>query len=63
MVVGDDPGIAEGAGSIATHVPDATQAEKLVRETMRDGDVVLVKASRVVGLERLAARLAADGAA
>ena len=54
VVVGDDPGIARGAGRIARGVADTTAAARLVRGFLRDGDVVLVKASRSVGLEGLA---------
>ena len=54
VVVGDDPGIARGAGRIARGVADTTAAARVVRGFLRDGDVVLVKASRSVGLEGLA---------
>lgn len=43
---------AEEEGSI--HVPDMSTALRLLRSQLRPGDVVLVKASRYVGLERLA---------
>jgi UDP-N-acetylmuramoyl-tripeptide--D-alanyl-D-alanine ligase len=36
------------------HVPDMSAALHLLRRQLRPGDVVLVKASRYVGLERLA---------
>ncbi|MDQ3476369.1 MAG: UDP-N-acetylmuramoyl-tripeptide--D-alanyl-D-alanine ligase, partial [Actinomycetota bacterium] len=36
------------------HVPDMSAALQLLRSQLRSGDVVLVKASRYVGLERLA---------
>jgi UDP-N-acetylmuramyl pentapeptide synthase len=62
VVVGEDPGIAEGAGSIAHRVVDRVEAERVLRRLVRDGDVLLVKASRAVGLERLAASLT-EGAA
>lgn len=58
VIVGEDPGIAEGAGDIARPVPDAAAAEALVAELLTDDDVVLVKASRSVGLEALASELA-----
>ncbi len=58
IVVGEDPGIAEGARPIARPVPDADAALAILDEYLRDGDTVLVKASRSVGLERLALRLA-----
>ena len=35
-------------------VPDVDAAVELLRKEVRPGDVVLVKASRAVGLERLA---------
>lgn len=43
-------------------VPDATAAADHLAAELVDGDVVLVKASRVAGLERVAARLLADDA-
>ncbi|MBA3369720.1 MAG: UDP-N-acetylmuramoyl-tripeptide--D-alanyl-D-alanine ligase, partial [Geodermatophilaceae bacterium] len=43
---------AEEEGFI--HVPDMSAALQLLRSQLRSGDVVLVKASRYVGLERLA---------
>jgi UDP-N-acetylmuramoyl-tripeptide--D-alanyl-D-alanine ligase len=49
--------LAAGAGSVAVAVPDLAAAEQVVLTSVADGDVVLVKASRVVGLERLASRL------
>jgi len=57
VVVGDDPGIARGAGRIARGVPDTMTAARVVRAFLREGDVVLVKASRSVGLEGLALEL------
>ncbi|NNC92599.1 MAG: UDP-N-acetylmuramoyl-tripeptide--D-alanyl-D-alanine ligase, partial [Acidimicrobiia bacterium] len=58
VIVGEDPGIAAGAGDIARPVPDAATAGTVVTELLDDDDVVLVKASRSVGLEALAAELA-----
>ncbi|MBA2337328.1 MAG: UDP-N-acetylmuramoyl-tripeptide--D-alanyl-D-alanine ligase [Acidimicrobiia bacterium] len=58
VVVGDDPGIAEGAGDLAVVVPDQAAAAVAVTGMVAPGDVVLVKASRRVGLDRLAALLA-----
>lgn len=58
VVVGEDPGIAEGAGTIAVPVPDAAAAVARVGEMARPGDVVLVKASRASGLEVIAEGLA-----
>lgn len=54
IVVGEDHGIAEGAGVIAHRVSTAEEAITELTRLTRDGDVVLVKASRSVGLERLA---------
>ena len=42
-------------------VPDADAAVALLRAELRPGDAVLVKASRAVGLERVALALAGDG--
>ncbi len=62
-------GIADGAvaagrraGEESVHVPDRTAARELLDGLLRPGDVVLVKASRSYGLERLAADLLGDGA-
>jgi UDP-N-acetylmuramoyl-tripeptide--D-alanyl-D-alanine ligase len=41
-------------------VPDAAAAVQAVRERLRAGDVVLVKASHSIGLETVALALAAD---
>ncbi len=49
-------------GEESVHVSDAQAAVDLLRSELRPGDVVLVKASRSVGLERVAAALlAVDG--
>jgi UDP-N-acetylmuramoyl-tripeptide--D-alanyl-D-alanine ligase len=68
-VGGDAVGIADGAvaagrraGEESVHVPDRTAARELLDGVLRPGDVVLVKASRSYGLERLAADLLGDGA-
>jgi len=49
------------------HVPDRDAARRLLTDELGAGDVVLVKASRSYGLERLAADLlggtGADGTA
>ena len=57
IVVGEDPGIAEGAGAIARNVTGIEEAETVLRGYLSDDDVVLVKASRAEGLEVLAERL------
>jgi UDP-N-acetylmuramoyl-tripeptide--D-alanyl-D-alanine ligase len=48
-------------GEESVHVSDASAAVTLLREELRPGDVVLVKASRAVGLEQVALQLAQDG--
>lgn len=50
-------------GEESVHVSDAQAALKLLCGELQPGDVVLVKASRAAGLERVALRLAADGPA
>lgn len=60
ITVGDEPGIAKAAGPIARNVADADAAYDVVSRMVGDNDVVLVKASRAVGLEQLALRLAAE---
>ncbi len=59
VTVGDEPGIASAAGPIGRNVPDVDAAQTVIERLVRDGDVVLVKASRAVGLESVALRLAA----
>ncbi|HVL80990.1 MAG TPA: UDP-N-acetylmuramoyl-tripeptide--D-alanyl-D-alanine ligase [Actinomycetota bacterium] len=54
--------IAEGAGGVATRVDDAREAAELIR-TAPAGAVVLVKGSRVTGLERVTRLLTASGVA
>jgi len=50
--------VMEGSwGAESVHVPDLETALTLLREQLRPGDVVLVKASRAAGLERLAQAL------
>jgi UDP-N-acetylmuramoyl-tripeptide--D-alanyl-D-alanine ligase len=67
VVVGPDAGgihagaVLEGSwGSESVHVDDVDAAVALLREQLRPGDVVLVKASRSAGLERVAAALLED---
>ncbi|GAA1968687.1 UDP-N-acetylmuramoyl-tripeptide--D-alanyl-D-alanine ligase [Kitasatospora viridis] len=50
-------------GEESVLVSDADAAVELLRGQLRPGDVVLVKASRSVGLERVAEAILADGAA
>jgi UDP-N-acetylmuramoyl-tripeptide--D-alanyl-D-alanine ligase len=45
------------AGGDAQWVPDADAAITLLEKELQPGDVVLVKASRAVGLERVALEL------
>ncbi|ARQ71254.1 UDP-N-acetylmuramoyl-tripeptide--D-alanyl-D-alanine ligase [Streptomyces marincola] len=47
-------------GEESVHVSDARAAVRLLRDELRPGDVVLVKASRSVGLEDIALQLAGD---
>ncbi|MCZ7413778.1 MULTISPECIES: UDP-N-acetylmuramoyl-tripeptide--D-alanyl-D-alanine ligase [unclassified Streptomyces] len=47
-------------GEESVHVSDARAAIDLLRSELRPGDVVLVKASRSVGLEKVAAELLAE---
>jgi UDP-N-acetylmuramoyl-tripeptide--D-alanyl-D-alanine ligase len=58
IMVGDDPGLAGGAGAIARNVTSTDEALELIARLVREGDTVLVKASRAVGLEALADSLA-----
>ena len=58
VTVGPDHGLAASAGGI--NIADAAEALDWVRGRVRDGDIVLVKASRSVGLEQLADQLAEE---
>lgn len=49
-------------GEESVHVSDAQAAVDLLRSELREGDVVLVKASRSVGLEQVAIALLDNGA-
>ncbi len=57
VTVGPDPGMAEGAGDIAVAADDVPHALDLLADLIAPDDVVLVKASRAVGLEKVAERL------
>ena len=68
VVVGPEAGgihagaVLEGSwGSESIHVDDVDAAVALLRAELAPGDVVLVKASRAAGLERVAAALLAPG--
>ena len=68
VVVGEEAGgihagaVLEGSwGSESIHVPDVDAAVALLREELAPDDVVLVKASRSAGLERVAAALLEPG--
>jgi UDP-N-acetylmuramoyl-tripeptide--D-alanyl-D-alanine ligase len=56
--------VAAGAavGEESVRVADAAEAEAVLRDSLEPGDVVLVKASRGIGLERVAKALLAQGA-
>ncbi|CCH88871.1 UDP-N-acetylmuramoyl-tripeptide:D-alanyl-D-alanine ligase [Modestobacter italicus] len=60
---GGGHGQEDGALDSVQHVPDREAALRLLTAELGADDVVLVKASRSYGLERLAADLLADGAA
>jgi UDP-N-acetylmuramoyl-tripeptide--D-alanyl-D-alanine ligase len=53
--------MGEGWGGSARSVPDARSAAVLLEQTLQAGDVVLVKGSRGVGLERVAQALQNGG--
>jgi UDP-N-acetylmuramoyl-tripeptide--D-alanyl-D-alanine ligase len=56
--------VMEGSwGSESVMVDDADSALELLRDELREGDVVLVKASNSAGLGVLADALAGDGGA
>ena len=53
--------LVAGAGADAHWVPDAAAAAEWAAEEVRDGDLVLVKASRGVGLDAVVRRLLGSG--
>ena len=56
--------LAEGAvGEESMLVPDVESAKRLLQDRLRPGDVVLIKASRSIGLDRLATALIEGGRA
>lgn len=63
LTVGNEPGMASAAGPIGRNVADADTALALVTGMVREGDVVLIKASRAIGLEEVAMRLAQEATA
>jgi UDP-N-acetylmuramoyl-tripeptide--D-alanyl-D-alanine ligase len=67
IVIGEHAGgihagaVAEASwGEDSMHVADVQEAIDVLREQVRSGDVVLVKGSRVAGLERVAEALLSD---
>jgi UDP-N-acetylmuramoyl-tripeptide--D-alanyl-D-alanine ligase len=67
VVIGDQAApMAAGAKSVRSwhgellHVPDAAAAARVLRNRLTGGDVVLVKASHSIGLERLAMALTGE---
>ena len=62
IVVGVDHGYGLGARTITRNAADLEEAADTLHAIVEPGDVVLVKASRAAGLERLALALAEDAA-
>lgn len=62
IVVGSDHGYVLGAPSIIRNAADLEEAGDTLHAIVEPGDVVLVKASRAAGLERLAIALVEDSA-
>jgi len=60
IVVGPDHGYGLGAGESTVHVADIEAARDTLARLVEPGDVVLVKASRSAGFERLASALIKD---
>jgi UDP-N-acetylmuramoyl-tripeptide--D-alanyl-D-alanine ligase len=63
VVVGPDHGYSLGAPELIRNVADSEEAADTLHAVVEPGDVVLVKASRAGGLERLALDLAEDATA
>ena len=62
IIVGVDHGYCLGARTITRNAADLEEAADTLHAIVEPGDVVLVKASRAAGLERLALALAEDAA-
>jgi UDP-N-acetylmuramoyl-tripeptide--D-alanyl-D-alanine ligase len=59
--IGSAAALERSWGGTAQSVPDADAAIAAVRKILREGDVVLVKASRAASLERVGLAIAEDG--
>ncbi|MCP3975361.1 MAG: UDP-N-acetylmuramoyl-tripeptide--D-alanyl-D-alanine ligase [bacterium] len=57
LMVGEDPGLVKAAGGIGRGVTSPDQALEILSGFIREGDTIVVKASRSVGLEVLAEQL------
>jgi len=57
IMIGEDPGVVAGAGAIGRNVDSGGDALRILAGLLREGDSVLVKASRSVGLEEVAEQL------
>jgi UDP-N-acetylmuramoyl-tripeptide--D-alanyl-D-alanine ligase len=63
VVLGEEAaGLSVGAGGIAHRVHSLAEAAEAVRTVTGEASVVLIKASRVAGLERLVEQLGTEGA-
>jgi len=60
VVVGPDHGYALGGRGIVVHATDIDEAHDTLTAILGPGDIVLIKASRSAGLERLAMQLVRD---
>jgi UDP-N-acetylmuramoyl-tripeptide--D-alanyl-D-alanine ligase len=63
IVVGDAPGLVDGAAEAAVAVADGGAAFEVATRAASDGAAILVKGSRVAGLEVLAEKLAQEAGA